>query len=106
MTGTSLTCSSLLSGASCNALLRAEKVVSYGAAGVIIMMLAPILAIFMVDLATFAVRSMVETAQRQKTHEFRFKSTNQMRKYFQDISSLLKESKARLRRFGLRVEDE
>lgn len=106
MVAGTLTCSSLLSGASCEALIKAERVVSYWAAGIIFIMMAPIVAIFIIDFVTYAVRTMAETAQRQKAHEFRFKSTNQMRKYFQDVSTLIRESKARMRRFGLRVEDD
>lgn len=104
MVAGTLTCSSLLSGASCEALVKAERVVSFWAAGFIFMMMAPILAIFLIDFVTYAVRGMAEAAQRKTTHEFRFKSTNHMRKYFQNVSTLMCES--RLRRFGLRVEDE
>lgn len=106
MVAETLTCSSLLSGASCEALIKAERVVSLGAAGFIFMMMVPILAIFLIDFVTYVVRGMAETAQRQRTHEFRFKSTNHIRKYFQSVSTLMRESNARLRRFGLRVEDE
>lgn len=114
--GNTQTCSTLLSGAGCHVLVQTERIITYFAGSVILAMALPIIGFFTVDLVTYAIRNTLQSFRTRdstkaytpayKRLDFTFKSTSLVRKYFQDLSALLQESRSRWTKFGIRVEDE
>lgn len=111
LAGSTETCSSLFSGTGCNAFIKVETTVSLLAAGFILAMVVPIMMFFVVDILTCAVTRVMECAKKQQSSKsvyeklvFDITSTNLIRKYLQNLSTLLLVS--RLSRFGIRVDEE